>query len=123
MDPNKKHILAVDDDPVMLKLMNEHLHGLYEVASAINGKVALKFLETHTPDLILLDYEMPGLSGPELLAIIRKDSSKENIPVIFMTGASDNDRIAALLSMKPQGYLTKPVDKELLLDKVKELIG
>ena len=55
----QKHILVVDDDVLMLKIIKEYLHDDYDVATAVNGKVALRFLETKRTDLILLDYEMP----------------------------------------------------------------
>lgn len=59
----KKSILVVDDDPMMLKLIKEQLKDTYSVATAINGGIALKFLESKRADLILLDYEMPGENG------------------------------------------------------------
>ena len=74
----RKHILVVDDDPMMLKLIKEHLHQDYDIATAINGKVALKFLENKKTDLILLDYEMPlenGASGKASRQRVHKPSS------------------------------------------------
>ena len=63
----RKHVLVIDDDPIMLKVVKEHLHENYDVATAISGKIAYKFLESKSTDIILLDYEMPGEDGPDVL--------------------------------------------------------
>ena len=63
----RKHILVVDDNSMMLRLVKEHLHEKYDVATALSGKIALKFLRNKKTDLILLDYEMPDENGPAVL--------------------------------------------------------
>lgn len=117
----RKHILVVDDDPVMLKVLKEHLHDEYDVATAINGKVALKFLENKKTDLILLDYEMPVENGAAVLEKLRANESTSKLPVIFLTGVTDREKITKVLSMKPQGYLLKPIDKDKLFDSINEI--
>lgn len=119
----RKHILVVDDNPLMLKMVKEHLHEDYDVATAISGKVALKFLENKTTDLILLDYEMPAENGPEVLAKLRANEATKNIPVMFLTGITEKKKIQKALVLKPQGYLVKPIDHEKLLKAVKKQIG
>ena len=57
----KKHVLVIDDDILMLKSLKEQLHEKYDVATALTGKLGLKFLESKKVDLILLDYEMPNV--------------------------------------------------------------
>lgn len=122
--PNvKKHILVVDDDPMMLKLMKEQLKDSYMVGTAISGAIALKFLENKKTDLIILDYEMPGENGAQVLEKIRKNEATAQLPVIFLTGINDRDKIKKVLELKPQGYLLKPIDREKMLDAVKKLIG
>ncbi len=120
---NHKHVLVVDDDFRMLKLIKRYLDGTYNVATAINGKVALKFLETKTTDLILLDYEMPGENGPAVLERLRANPFTSSIPVIFLTGINDARKIRQVLSLKPQGYLLKPIDREKLIENIKHTIG
>lgn len=119
----RKHVLVVDDDAVMLKVIKRQLSDKYNVATAVSGKIALKFLETKKTDMVLLDYEMPGESGAEVLEEIRKRSETQNLPVVFLTGISDREKIQQVLSLKPQGYLLKPVDRDQLLQKIKEVIG
>ncbi len=119
----KKHILIVDDDPLMLKLIREHLHEKYEVATANSGKTALKFLEKKKTDLILLDYEMPVEDGPSVLKKLHADDATKNIPVVFLTGIMESDKIQKALVQKPQGYLLKPVDRDKLFETITKLIG
>ncbi len=119
----RKHILAIDDDPMMLKLIKEHLHHKYDVSIAKGGIMAYKFLENHETDLILLDYEMPFEDGPTVFKNIRQMKGKENIPIVFLTGLADRERIIEVAKLKPQGYMLKPIDRGSLLDKIDSLIG
>lgn len=121
--PVRKHILIVDDDPRMLKMMKEQLHYEYDVATAVNGKVAMKFLETKHTDLILLDYEMPEEKGPDVLAKIRANQSTKDVPVIFLTGVTERDKIQKALVLQPQGYLLKPIDRERLMETISKVLG
>lgn len=87
-----------------------------------SGKIAEKYLQLKTVDLILLDYQMPQESGAEVLKNIREDSRLKDIPVIFLTGVSDSDRVQEVISMSPQGYLLKPVNMERLFIMLHNLI-
>ena len=119
----RKHVLTIDDDPMMLKLIKEHLHHKYDVSIAKGGLMAYKFLEKHETDLILLDYEMPIEDGPTVFKNIRQMKGKENIPIVFLTGLSEKEKIIEVIRLKPQGYLLKPIDRANLLDKIDALIG
>lgn len=119
----RKHILVVDDDSSVLKLIKTYLSGRYDVATAKSGKVALKFLETKKTDLVLLDYEMPGEKGPEVLSKIRADARTKDLPVVFLTGVTDKEKIQDVLAMKPQGYLLKPIDMMKLSSTIKNVIS
>lgn len=117
------HILVVDDDPSMLKVIRAQLRDQYDVASAVTGELALKFLEKRKTDLILLDYEMPGMKGPEVFEQIKKNPGLSDIPIIFLTGVGELSKVQQVLEMKPQGYLLKPVDRAKLRDCIKEILG
>lgn len=119
---HKKHILVVDDDVRMLKVIKEHLHIDYDVATAINGKLALKFLESKSTDLILLDYVMPGEDGPTVLSKIHDNPATKDIPVIFLTGMMEKEKIQEALSERPQGYLLKPIEREKLLTTIQSVL-
>lgn len=120
---SRKHVLIIDDDPMMLKVIKEHLIEKYDVSTAVSGKVAYKFLEHKHTDLILLDYAMPTESGPEVLEKLRTNEATKDIPIVFLTGITEKDKIQKALILKPQGYLLKPIDRERLLATIESLIG
>lgn len=120
--PDRHRILVIDDATIIHKTIKSYLDTRYEVATAISGKIALRFLNTKEVSLILLDYEMPDMNGPAVLEELRKDPYLATIPVIFLTGINDVEKIKNALALKPQGYLLKPVDRESLLAKIKELL-
>ncbi len=121
--PVKRHILVVDDNPMMLKVIKESLRDEYEVATAISGRIALKFLTNRTVDLILLDYEMPEENGSEVLEKLRQNEATKDIPVIFLTGVKEKAKIQKVLSMKPQGYLLKPIEHDKLISVIRKQFG
>ena len=73
------------------------------------------YIADNTPDLILLDYEMPVISGPQVLEMIRSESKVDGIPVIFLTGKGDRESVMKVLAMKPDGYLLKSMERAKLL--------
>ena len=93
------------------------------MATAVSGRVALKFLERRTTDLILLDYIMPEENGLSILEKLRAKEATKDIPVIFLTGVTERKKIKEALILKPQGYLLKPVDRDKLLEEIEKLIG
>ena len=121
-DDEKKSILVIDDDPTILKLMRDYLLFKYDVAVARSGEAAYRYLEAHHTDLILIDYDMPGEKGPSVLWNIRKMHSLEAVPALFLTGVTEREAIAEAAKVHPQGYLLKPVKRELLLGKIKEIL-
>lgn len=121
--PVRKHILVIDDNPLMLRSIKELLKNNYDIATAVSGKIALKFLENKKTDLILLDYEMPEENGPAVLEKLRANTITKDIPVIFLTGITEQNKIHEALILKPQGYLLKPVDHEKLLTAISKCIG
>lgn len=118
----RKHILVVDDDPRMLKMLKEQLHHDYDVGTAVNGKIAMKFLENKHTDLILLDYEMPDEKGPDVLEKIRANRSTKDVPVIFLTGVTERDKIQKALVLQPQGYLLKPINRDKLMETITKVL-
>jgi len=118
-----KHVLVIDDDPLMLRVIKEELKGEYTVATAISGKIGLNFLQRKKTDLILLDYEMPEENGPQILEKLRANAETKDIPVVFLTGINDREKIKQVLAMKPQGYLLKPIEHDKLVQTISQLIG
>lgn len=118
-----KHVLVIDDDRNILKLLKAALEEKYHVTTMISGKMAERYLETKSCDVILLDYQMPGENGPEVFQKIKQIESAKDIPIVFLTGVADSDKIAEVLMLKPQGYLLKPIDTERLLETIDHLVN
>lgn len=116
----KKKILVVDDDPQYLTMVREWLKESYKVFMANSGLQAIKWLGKNTVDLILLDHEMPVTSGPQVLEMLRSEEDTKDIPVIFLTGKGDKESVMAVVALKPEGYFLKGIQKEELLEKLKE---
>ena len=104
---SQKTLLLVDDDAVMIRTLREGLSTSYKVLPANSGVNALKILERAKPDLILLDYEMPGMNGPEVLAILRSKDETAKIPVMFLTAKNDLASISLIEALKPDGHMLK----------------
>ncbi len=117
------HILLIDDDVRVLKMMKEILREDYDTAVATNGDIALKFLDRHGTDLILLDYMMPGENGKQVLERIRQNPVYYDVPVVFLTGMSDTEKVQECLALRPQGYMLKPVKQEELLKRVRSILN
>ena len=78
------------------------------------------YIADNKPDLILLDYEMPVTSGPQVLEMIRSETKTDTIPVIFLTGKGDRESVLKVLALKPDGYLRKSMEKAALLKSLEE---
>lgn len=114
-------ILLVDDDPQYLKMMLKFLSDKYDVTAVRAGHHALKYLQTGHPDLILLDYEMPTMSGPETFKEIRKHEELADIPLVFLTGATDKKSIIEIMMLRPDGYILKNAGKYDILDSIRTI--
>lgn len=118
LEEKKKHILVVDDSGTMLRTIKTWLESKYRVSMASSGAMAISFLATNHPDLILLDYEMPICTGPQFMEMIRAEVSTSSIPVIFLTAKGDRESVEAVLSLKPAGYLLKTMKPEEIVEAV-----
>ena len=119
----KKCILICDDDPNYRGLVREWLKDTYRVAAVTSGLQAIKWLGKNNADLILLDHEMPVTNGPQVLEMLRADEETRKIPVMFLTGKSDKESVLAVVSLKPEGYFIKNIEKDELLAKLKEFFA
>ncbi len=111
----RQNILLVDDDTTFLKMMKGWLEKYYRTTIVTSGTQALMYLADNRPDLILLDYEMPVTSGPQVLEMIRSETKVDQVPVMFLTGKSDRESIMKVLELKPDGYLLKTLNREQIL--------
>ena len=111
----KKCVLVVDDDVTYIQMIREWLKDNYKVGMANSGVQAVAWLSANHADLILLDYDMPVLDGAKVLEMLRSENFSKNIPVMFLTGKNDKKTVTDVLSLKPEDYLLKSIDKEKLL--------
>lgn len=113
----KPCVLAVDDDRVMLSMLEQSLKGFgYNVQTAASGNQALPMLLTarDTIDAIILDQEMPGLGGLQVVAQMKADPSLSSIPVIMLTGNGAQETIRAGIDAGVFYYMVKPANDELI---------
>ncbi|MCR5686878.1 MAG: response regulator [Lachnospiraceae bacterium] len=116
-------VLVIDDDPDFLHIMEHWLSSAYNVDCSHSGASALAYLDRKRPDLILLDYEMPGMDGDQIMRRIRSNPANGRIPIIFLTGINDKDRVMKVLGHRPDGYLLKSMPREALLESLQEFFA
>jgi two-component system, sensor histidine kinase and response regulator len=113
-------ILIVDDNPQNLQVLGKQLQEKkYEIEFATNGPAALDWLDTKKFDLILLDINMPGMSGFDVCKKIRINPQLNNVPVIFLSADTDRESILRGFELGAQDYITKPFDSRELIVRVK----
>ena len=114
-------LLVVDDEPRTAEVTAELLRRAgYEVEVALSGGEALAHVRSGTPDLMLLDYEMPDMDAPEVLDQLRSGSERLSFPVIILTGAriSAADQVLGL-ERGASDYIAKGMDRQVLLARVR----
>ncbi len=123
-DPDRrKRILLIDDSAVQLRTLRDVLKGSYDVDMAKSGQEAMKLIRKNVPDMIFLDYDMPGCDGRMTFEMLKKDSISSDIPVVFLTGVGEKQKVLSVLSMYPADYLLKPVDQKKIMETIDNVIG
>lgn len=117
-------VLLVDDDPSIRQIGNLSLRniGKWQVLVAASGEEAVALVLREAPDVVLLDYMMPGLDGPATLRHIREHASAEQLPVIFLTAKNDQAELAEMLALGAKGVIIKPFAPLLLPGQIRQLI-
>ncbi len=124
---DRKRILVVDDDPSYAKMVREWMREDYRVDIVTAGMQAISFLlkvqEEEPVDLILLDYEMPVVDGPQVLQMLRQDDLTKNIPVVFLTGNGTKEAVERVMELKPEGYILKSTTRDNLIEYISKKLG
>ena len=115
---NRRTVLVVDDSSANLQLYKGLLNNKYDVRLAKSGKMALVALERVHPDIILLDIEMPDMSGFEVMSEINKNNDLHGVPVIFVTSHVSESLIYKAVKLGVKDYIIKPFAPEVLYTKV-----
>lgn len=117
-------VLVVDDTPETLNLLTDTLdHAGFTVLIATDGEAALELLEQVTPDIVLMDALMPGISGFETCRRLKRDRMLSHLPVIFMTGLSQTEHVVEGLASGGVDYVTKPIVLDELLARIRVHLG
>lgn len=114
-------IAIIDDDPVMLELLQRTLPGRLEMPVLLfpSGESYLEFFGAKRPSIVLLDANLEGMSGLEVLARIRETSSRLELPVIFISGDSASDSMVTALESGANDYVVKPLDIPVLAARMR----
>ena len=117
-----KEIVAVDDSVIILKMLNKVLGKRYALHAFVDGNRALEFLRRKAPHLIILDIDMPGMSGFDMLKLIKGENHLKNVPVIFLTSNHDKNHVVKAMTSGVNDYVVKPIDEDVLLRKIEALL-
>lgn len=117
-EEHKPKVLVVDDSKTIRYFMRDLLSPDYEVTLAESGIAAIRTITLNRPDLVLLDYEMPVCDGSQTLEMLRSEEAFANLPVIFLTGRRDTESVKKVITLKPEGYLLKDMEPEVIRQEV-----
>ena len=123
LDPSKKTLLIVDDDPVYLQALKSWFVKFYNVIAEGIGTDAISAAKQNHIDLMLLDYEMPLMSGLEVYKSLKQEPKTATIPVIFLTGNDSKDVVKEILIEKPVGYVLKTTPPMIIIQKVMNFLN
>ena len=116
-------IFIIEDEPSIIQLVQHNLEkNGFLVSSSLNGNDGLKELKKFQPDLLLLDWMLPDLSGIEICKSIRKDNSFKNLPVIMLTAKGEEEDKIKGLDSGVDDYLTKPFSFNELMARIKAVL-
>jgi DNA-binding NarL/FixJ family response regulator len=117
-------VLVVDDTPETLHLLTDTLDQAgFTVLIATDGESALDLVDQVTPDLVLMDARMPGISGFETCKRLKRDKLLSDLPVIFMTGLSETEHVVEGLACGGVDYVVKPIVLDELLARIRVHLG
>lgn len=120
----KKRILIVEDEIELNEMIKIRLEANdFEISTAFDGKEGLEKARNQEPDLIILDLMLPKLDGYKVCGLLKSDSRFNKIPIIIFTALAQNSNKEMGLELGADAYITKPFKSEVLLEKIKELMG
>jgi len=112
-------ILVVDDDPVMVRVLARILAPMGEILFATDGESALRMVRERSPDAVLLDVEMPGMSGFEVCRTVKADPINADLPILFVSGHTDIETEAKGLEAGAVDYIMKPPSPPIVRARVR----
>ncbi len=121
--PVKTILIADDEEDLRLLVQVTLEHPSYRIFTAIDGCAAIEAVFTHIPDLLILDWMMPGLNGCEVVKKLRLNSETARIPIVMLTAKGGLDAREQMASLDLAGYLVKPFSPLALIQKVREVLA
>ncbi len=119
-----KHILVIDDNPSDLLLTSFHVEKLgFEPVKAVDGFSAIEQLNTHEYKVIIVDLQMPMMSGIELIKRIRRIEKFKNIPIMVTSARQESRDVMLAVSVGANDYIVKPIDDQIFEEKFFKLVG
>lgn len=124
MPADLRTILIADDEDALRALVRVTLDsGRFQIVEAVDGIEALRLARQHHPDLLFLDWAMPGLSGLEVCRRLRADPETKHLTIVMLTARAQEFDRAAAIEVGVDAYITKPFSPLRLLDAVRDKLG
>jgi len=121
--PGKKKILIIEDDPSSKKLQRSLLERAgYEIMDADSAEAGISLAKEKLPDLITMDYQLPGMNGELALKILRADERTKNIPIVFVTASVMEDEKKRFESYHCK-IITKPIDTRTFVQEIEKALN
>lgn len=121
---NKKTVLVIDDNAEVLTIITSILQDEFRVVVAKTGEKGLRLADsTPQPSLIYLDYLMPDMNGDDVCRALKRHAITRDIPVVFLTGASEESTKNYLVGFGAVEYIRKPIDAQLLLERTRHYVN
>lgn len=121
-EDNRNRILIVDDDPEVLDVIRAYLEPMYIVGTVAYGEFAVDYIRQYPTDLILMDILMPTMDGFETYKELRSIPEGKDVPVVLVTGKSNRNTVLESINLGVDGYLLKPLNKEMIVNKIQEIL-
>lgn len=124
METAERTILVVDDQPSTRRLIGYTLEKAgYHIVTAVNGLDALEHCSQFLPDLILCDIMMPEMNGLEFREKLLGHQTLKTVPFVFLSARAQTEEVLEARKLSPQGYITKPVEPDTILETVKRCLA
>lgn len=121
---SKRRVLLVDDEPDLVQMVAMRLRVAgYEVTLAYDGEQALEQARQSKPDVMILDLMLPKLDGYQVCRTLKSEEATQAIPILIFTARAQDQDVKQAHACGADGYLSKPFEANILLDKLRELLA
>lgn len=121
--PERRRVLIVDDDPTMVHVLARTLMDCAQLYFSVRGEDALRKLDVHQPDLMLIDVDMPDLSGYEVMQRMQQNPRAGNTQVIMVTSHTEESYRRRAMQFGAVDFFVKPINREAIRERVEQLLN